>query len=221
MHEKVLKRYSELINEAKDLIAKTEKNAPKYKPDFQKWVASALNLLERTFGRNSSMTELFITRLNEPDIILYRRVTYLRAILISARTEIEKELGFNSKKGPVKNLITGNNKNSQLDFWSLIHKDVFKVSKDKFEDGHYADSVESAFKELNICVKRIVKEKTGKELDGSKLMNYAFSPNKPVIVLDDPSSKTGKDIQQGYMQIFAGAMIGIRNPKAHENITIT
>jgi hypothetical protein len=25
----------------------------------------------------------------------------------------------------------------------------------------------------------------------------------------------------GYMDIFAGAMTGIRNPKAHENMTIT
>jgi hypothetical protein len=27
-------------------------------------------------------------------------------------------------------------------------------------------------------------------------------------------------MQQGYMQIFAGSMTGIRNPKAHENISI-
>jgi hypothetical protein len=39
--------------------------------------------------------------------------------------------------------------------------------------------------------------------------------------LDDLSSVSGQDIQKGYMQIFAGAMTGIRNPKAHANITIT
>jgi len=33
-------------------------------------------------------------------------------------------------------------------------------------------------------------------------------------------SWAGRNIQRGYMQIFAGAMIGIRNPKAHKNITI-
>ena len=33
--------------------------------------------------------------------------------------------------------------------WSLIHHDIIKVSKQKFEDEHYADSVESAFKEIN------------------------------------------------------------------------
>jgi uncharacterized protein (TIGR02391 family) len=31
-------------------------------------------------------------------------------------------------------------------------------------------------------------------------------------------SQSDKDEQQGYMQIFAGAMTGIRNPKAHANL---
>ena len=107
-----------------------------------------------------------------------------------------------------------------LDFWSMIHEDIVEVSKNKFEDGYYADSVESAFKEINTRVKKIVRNKIREELDGKSLMNRAFSSNKPIIVLDNLSSETGKNIQQGYMQIFAGAMIGIRNPKAHENITI-
>ena len=51
-------------------------------------------------------------------------------------------------------------------------------------------------------------------------MHTAFSPNSPIIVLDDLSTSTGKDIQQGYMELYAGAMSGIRNPKAHGNILI-
>jgi len=38
--------------------------------------------------------------------------------------------------------------------------------------------------------------------------------------LSDLSTQTGKDIQKGYMQIFSGAMTGIRNPKVHDNIEI-
>ena len=52
-------------------------------------------------------------------------------------------------------------------------------------------------------------------------MHQAFSPKKPVIILDDLSTETGRNTQQGYMEIFAGAMMGIRNPKAHANITIS
>ena len=49
-------------------------------------------------------------------------------------------------------------------------------------------------------------------------MNRAFSLKNPIIILDDLSTQTGKDIQIGYMQIFSGAMTGIRNPKAHDTI---
>src|SRR2546428_9063938 len=104
--------------------------------------------------------------------------------------------------------------------WSLIHPTITAVAEKKFSDGHYADSVESALKEVNKRVKVYVKQKTGKELDGASLMTEAFSLNRPIIVLDDLGTLTGKDIQLGYMRLFEGSMIGIRNPKAHENITI-
>jgi len=69
-------------------------------------------------------------------------------------------------------------------------------------------------------VKKIVKDKTGQELDGSALMQRAFSLENPIILLEDLTTETGKNIQKGYLQIFAGTMTGIRNPKAHENIVI-
>jgi len=80
--------------------------------------------------------------------------------------------------------------------------------------------VEAAFKEINTLIKEHVKRRKGEELDGAPLMNKAFSVNNPVVILDDLSTKPGRNVQQGYMQIFAGSMIGIRNPKAHANVTI-
>jgi len=134
-----------------------------------------------------------------------------------------------TEDSPLRNLINETAKLPQLDFWGIIHRDIVRVAKNKFEDGYYADAVESAFKEINKRFKEIVKNKTGEELDGAKLMYKALSEEKrnpsekgnPIVVLDDLSSETGRNIQKGYMQIFAGAMIGIRNPKAHENITIS
>lgn len=105
-------------------------------------------------------------------------------------------------------------------FWDLLHPKIVEVSKNRFETKHFADSVEAALKEVNNIVKVIVKQRTGQEYDGADLMNRAFSLQNPIIVLDDLSTKTGKNIQKGYMQIFSGAMTGIRNPKAHENVTI-
>jgi uncharacterized protein (TIGR02391 family) len=66
----------------------------------------------------------------------------------------------------------------------------------------------------------IFPRRTSQELDGAALMHKALSPSAPLIVLGDLSTESGKNIQQGYMQIYAGAMIGIRNPKAHDNIVI-
>lgn len=94
------------------------------------------------------------------------------------------------------------------------------MAKSRFEHGYYADSVESALKDVNNRVKKHNKAQTGQELDGADLMHQAFSPKKPIIVLDDIMTDTGRSIQLGYMEIFAGSMTGVRNPKAHANIVI-
>ncbi|MBA4383893.1 MAG: TIGR02391 family protein [Anaerolinea sp.] len=106
-------------------------------------------------------------------------------------------------------------------FWSLIHPRILKVSKSRFISKHYSDSVEAAFKEINSIIKIIVRDEIGEELDGAALMNKAFSLSQPIIKLGDVSTETGKNLQQGYLQIFAGSMTGIRNPKAHGNENIT
>jgi uncharacterized protein (TIGR02391 family) len=82
-----------------------------------------------------------------------------------------------------------------------------------FENGHYARAVEEAFKLLNNEVKR----KTGSTRDGADLMREAFSANSPLLKLNDLRSQSQQDEQRGYMELFAGSMIGIRNPRAHEH----
>jgi uncharacterized protein (TIGR02391 family) len=106
------------------------------------------------------------------------------------------------------------------DFWSRLHPSVVRASRSRFETSHYADAVESAFKDLNSKIKEHVRKATGQEFDGADLMNRAFSPNTPIVRLADLSTKDGENIQKGYLQIFSGAMTGIRNPKAHSNVTI-
>ena len=48
-------------------------------------------------------------------------------------------------------------------------------------------------------------------------MKEVFSANSPVLKLNAFESQSEKDEQIGYMEIFAGAMVGIRNPRAHEH----
>jgi len=106
------------------------------------------------------------------------------------------------------------------EFWSIIHPVIIKISRKRFEDSHFADAAESAFKEVNNRVKDHVKNLTGREVHGSSLMTHAFSLDKPLITLADLETETGRSIQIGYMQIFSGSMTGIRNPKAHANLII-
>ncbi len=103
-------------------------------------------------------------------------------------------------------------------FWEFVHPRICALARPRFEAGFFGDAVESSFKELNDAVKRIVRDTDGRELDGASLMNTAFSPNNPVVRLTPLATATDRDEQQGYMQIMAGSMTGIRNPKAHGNL---
>lgn len=100
--------------------------------------------------------------------------------------------------------------------WPLLHPIISEIAMPRFAAGHYADAVEASLK----AISEQVRNKSGIDEDGAPLMNKAFSPNAPILVLGDVQTLTGRSMQQGYMQIFAGAMTGIRNPKAHGNIDI-
>ena len=117
--------------------------------------------------------------------------------------------------------LNGYSNNNSSSIWDNIHPQIASVAKERFDVGHYADAVEAAFKEINVRVKTIYKERALEEKDGARLMQSAFSPNNPIIKIGDISTETGRDIQQGYMEMFSGTMKGIRNPKAHNNQTIS
>lgn len=83
-----------------------------------------------------------------------------------------------------------------------------------FADGHYARAVEEAYK----CLNNAVKGRSGLSADGESLMRTAFSPKSPRLKLNDLRSQSKQDEQRGYMDILAGAMAGVRNPRAHEHM---
>jgi uncharacterized protein (TIGR02391 family) len=106
------------------------------------------------------------------------------------------------------------------DIWTSIHPSIRLLAEPRFESKHFADGVEAAFKEVNDIIKKAYKLKTGQEEDGDALMRKAFSVNNPVFKFSPNVSQSDKSIQQGYMDMFAGAMKGIRNPKAHANLNV-
>jgi uncharacterized protein (TIGR02391 family) len=90
--------------------------------------------------------------------------------------------------------------------------DVREVADRYLESGYPEVAIFEAFKAINNRVKAM----TGLDLDGSKLMGEAFADTDPPIILGDPCTETGRNIQAGFRLLFMGAVRGIRNPDAHE-----
>jgi len=101
-----------------------------------------------------------------------------------------------------------------------FHQEIKVVALRLYEDKHYAQAVEEAFKRVIKQVKRIVQDKTGQEyMRADDLMNKAFSPQNPVIKFNQLQTSEDKDEQQGMMFLFKG-IVGIRNKKAHDNVIL-
>lgn len=98
-----------------------------------------------------------------------------------------------------------------------FHPRVVQVSETLFKTGHYASAIFEAFK----AVDNFVKEKTTLSLNGQALMSKVFDETTPIIKLNDLLTQSDRDEQEGFKFLFKGATIGIRNPKAHDNVVQT
>lgn len=109
-------------------------------------------------------------------------------------------------------------------FLNSLHDKVLTVVEQPYLTNQYATAIENAFKEIDHRLIKLYKKHKGVDDNGVSLMRLIFNPeneDKRLLTFENLNSKSGKNVQDGYMQIFAGAMQGIRNPKAHENMTAT
>ncbi len=95
-----------------------------------------------------------------------------------------------------------------------FHLRIIEVSRELFKDKHYRDAIYRAFVEVN----NFVKHKAKSQEAGRSLMSTVFRLESPIIQLNSLKTQSDKDEQEGFMFLYMGAMEGIRNPKAHENI---
>lgn len=116
--------------------------------------------------------------------------------------------------------LSANSDTLELRIWPDIHPEILSVARDRYEAGFFADAVEASLKHLVSQLKTRLGERLAEDFDGSALMKRVFSPDRPLLVLGDRATQTGRALQVGYMEIFAGTMTGIRNPKAHGNVSI-
>ncbi|MPT23218.1 MAG: TIGR02391 family protein, partial [Starkeya sp.] len=92
-----------------------------------------------------------------------------------------------------------------------LHPEVARAASKLFHDGHYSNAVEAAVKALN----GLVRLRSGLEQDGVTLMERAFSVKSPILRFNDLLDQSDMDEQKGFMQLFSGAVTGLRNPRAH------
>jgi uncharacterized protein (TIGR02391 family) len=95
-----------------------------------------------------------------------------------------------------------------------LHPEIGEAANKLYLDGHYANAIEAAVKALN----NLVRLRSGKELNGDNLMTTVFSPNNPILRFNDLEDQSDRDEQKGFMLMFAGAVAGLRNPRAHKLI---
>jgi len=129
---------------------------------------------------------------------------------------IEEMRSWNSKPATAQNpsIPWANNFSlfgGDLLFEQLLHPVISEHALPQYKDGHLRDAVLNSI----TAVFDLIRQKTGLSEDGNKLIGKAFSIEKPYLVLSEIESESGKSDQQGFMQIFMGVYLGIRNPKAH------
>jgi len=97
--------------------------------------------------------------------------------------------------------------------FSDLHPKLQEHCWERFRSGQYSDAILAAYKVVLNEIKNIANIH---DLDGKQLVEKAFSLNTPIIKLNDLETQSDKDEQLGFMMMYSGAAVGIRNPKAHD-----
>lgn len=121
----------------------------------------------------------------------------------------------------IKNKLLQQIYSADTTIFNLLHSEVQRISKKAFINGLYTESVRSAFIEIENKLNKIYYKETHKESHGQQLVRVLFKLENPLFVFNDLENETQKNEQEGYCNIFAGAMQAIRNEKAHHNTPIT
>ena len=93
-----------------------------------------------------------------------------------------------------------------------IHDSLPNIVRTLFDDGHYSQATFEAFKFIDKVIQKLSRTSES----GFKLMMQAFAGTPASVVLTGNTSASEQDEQKGFMFIFAGAMLAIRNPRGHE-----
>src|SRR5262245_36851043 len=89
---------------------------------------------------------------------------------------------------------------------AVTETEIESVSRDLYASGHYSLAVQEAFK----AVEKYVQQKSNVlGVSGTQLMQQVFSTTNPQLFWSDRKTTSEQDEQKGYLQLYAGAMLGI------------
>ena len=96
-----------------------------------------------------------------------------------------------------------------------LHPAIRDAALDRHRDGHYADAILASCQALN----NLVQTKAARyDLDNTDLMRSVFSAKNPQLCFAPfpYRDKTDESEQEGMMHLYEGAMLALRNPRAHK-----
>lgn len=93
-----------------------------------------------------------------------------------------------------------------------LHPQIQEAARGPFNDGHRAAAVLAALIAIEVRVRDLL---GGTDRLGVALMGDAFDTDQPALAINGLADADDRDEQRGFAFIFKGAMLGVRNPKAH------
>ena len=97
------------------------------------------------------------------------------------------------------------------DLLANLHPRIQEAARPSFSVGRRAEAVFEAFKTIELRVREL----SSSDRSGVALMGDAFDKDPPELALNDGTTRPQIDEQKGFAFIFKGAMLGVRDPKAH------
>ena len=93
-----------------------------------------------------------------------------------------------------------------------IHPQVMKYCKAELMQDNYFHAVLEASKGLA----QRIRDESGVEADGAKLVDQVFLGNNPVITFNDLRTETERSEHNGFAALLKGCFGAVRNPAAHQ-----
>lgn len=95
---------------------------------------------------------------------------------------------------------------------AVLHARIDAASRSLIEKQEYPAAVQAAGSALEDVVRQ--HSRRG-DLSGAQLMRTAFAKSAPLLLLADNADPKWENEQDGFMQLFAGAMMAVRNRANH------